>query len=202
MKITAKFLLVLVSATMAINTHATAPAEPPKLVAQTVTMSVNSRPTRTSASLAPTSQLTRDQAMGLASALSRLEGRDIIIGIVAASGSMRPYFDENALLLLEAVPFEELRLGDVVTFTHPKLQVDVAHRIVEKRGDSFWTRGDHNSSMDNIYVTRENFRRRLVGVIYLKPETNPSATPTLAATDLGRLPVPLPPRVPARKPGE
>jgi hypothetical protein len=197
MKITARFILVLVGATMAETMHANSPTEASGLVAQPLTMAVAPRATHTSGSIAPTSQLTREQAMTLASALARMNGRDIIIGVVAPSGSMRPYFDENALLLLEAVPFEDLRLGDVVTFAHPQLQIDVAHRLVEKRGDVFWTKGDHNSAMDNIYVTRQNFHRRLVGVIYIKPESGPAVTPTLAATDLSK----RPPQVPVRKQG-
>jgi hypothetical protein len=149
--------------------HATPPAGPPLLATETIARAVVPRATHLSESVAPTSELTREQAMVLAQIYSALNGKDIVVCDVAATGSMRPYFDENALLLMEAVPFSELRLGDVVTFRHPRLGTDVVHRLVEKRGNAFWTKGDHNDSMDDIYVTAANFHRRLVGVIYFQP---------------------------------
>ncbi len=137
--------------------------------AHAILCSIGSRATHSSSVLSPTSQLTRQHAQALASSFAISMGKDIIVGTVAPTGSMRPYFDEHALLLLEAVPFDQLRLGDVVTFRHPRLAIDVVHRLVEKRGNAFWTKGDHNVGMDDVYVTPENYHRRLVGVIYFQP---------------------------------
>jgi hypothetical protein len=52
--------------------------------------------------------------------------------------------------------------------------VPVVHRVLEKRGDRFWSRGDANGRMDDIYITRENFDRRVFGIIYGR---EPAVTP-------------------------
>jgi signal peptidase I len=69
---------------------------------------------------------------------------------------------------LELTPFEELKVGDIVTYRHPQLGLPVVHRIVLKDGDKFWAKGDANERMDNEYVTRENYLRRVYGLIYAK----------------------------------
>ncbi|HVU33912.1 MAG TPA: signal peptidase I [Opitutaceae bacterium] len=126
------------------------------------------RPTWSSNELAPTSVLSREEAIRLAAAIQQVERRDIVVSLVAPTGSMRPYFNENALLLLESVPFESLKPGDVVTYYDSRIGGLVAHRLIEKRGNVFWSKGDHNRVMDSIYVTPENFRRLLVGIVYLR----------------------------------
>jgi signal peptidase I len=151
---------------------------------ETIEMAASSQVTRTNRSLAPSSQLTGFQANLLAQIILNLSGRDMIIAAVAPSGSMRPYFHDNALLLLEAAPYDDLKLGDVVTFFDPQLKTIIVHRLVERRGDKFWSRGDHNSSMDKIYVTRENYRRRLAGVIYMdRPAINGDTIARAATSD-------------------
>lgn len=126
-------------------------------------------PTRANSVLTPTSQLDLETARRIAGVAAILSGKDVVAASVLPTGSMQPYFDEHAILLLEAAPFDQLRLGDVVTFYHPRLKLVVAHRLVEKRGQAFWSKGDHNSGMDDVYVTTENYQRRLMGVIYADP---------------------------------
>jgi hypothetical protein len=87
---------------------------------------------------------------------------------VLPTGSMRPFFDEKAVLLMENVPFEDLKVGDIVTYRHPSLGIPVVHRLVIKDRDKFWAKGDANEHMDNVYVTRENYLRRVYGMIYSK----------------------------------
>jgi signal peptidase I len=192
MKITRTLLVFMAGATMADTMDANSLKEAESPVTETVTLAVNPRPTYAGATVAPSSQLTREQALALASALAKVSGRDIIVAAVGPTGSMRPYFDENALLLLEAAPFGELRLGDVVTFFHPRLHVEVVHRLLEKRGDAFWSKGDHNNWMDDVLVTPENYHRRLVGVIYFQPGTAQPSDAALTAA------VRNPPKMPSR----
>jgi hypothetical protein len=79
-------------------------------------------------------------------------------------GSMRPVFDTNSILLVEEPRYETLRVGDIVIFeSDGKL---VSHRIIEKRGDKYWTQGDNNRRPDSLYVTRSNLRYRVWGVLY------------------------------------
>ncbi len=176
-------LLLTTVATTAPAVRADSLAPESAALAGAITAAIKPRPTRRGQDLTPSSQLTRDQAQMLAGALSRVNGRDIIVCSVAPTGSMRPYFDENALLLLEAAPFSELKLGDVVTFLHPRLHKLVVHRLVEKRGNVFWSKGDHNGSMDDVYVTPENYQRRLAGVVYMQPGPNAVLRAPVAAAE-------------------
>ncbi len=172
------FLAVLVVLTV---TRASASGDVPEIVpTQPVRAAVNTK--RLSLEVAPTSGVTRDEAFMMAINVAAGTGRDIVMSRVAATGSMKPYFDENSMLLLEAAPFESLKIGDVVTYFHPDLKIVVAHRLVEKRGEKFWSRGDHNPGMDNVYVTRDNYQRRLVGVIYMDPTQR--AAPAAPSTGL------------------
>jgi hypothetical protein len=184
------FTLLVAVATMAVPMSANLPEPAGAAAPQPIALALNSRPTHYSENLSPSSQLTREQALVLAIALASMNGKDIVVATVAPTGSMRPYFDENALLLLEAVPFTELKLGDVVTFGHPRLHVEVVHRLLEKRGAAFWSKGDHNNAMDDILVTPENYHRRLVGVIYFEPGAAPPPNPALVATTNSSLKAP------------
>ncbi len=117
------------------------------------------------AGLAPSSGLNRDSASSAAIAAC-LMVKDAWALHVLPTGSMRPTFDENAILLTEPARFEDLKAGDIVTFRHPSRPVPVVHRVLERRGDRFWSKGDGNGRMDDIYITRENFDRRVFGIIY------------------------------------
>ena len=55
-----------------------------------------------------------------------------------------------------------------MTYRHPKLGLPVVNRLVLKDGDKIWAKGDANERMDNEYVTRENYLRRVYGLIYSK----------------------------------
>ena len=58
--------------------------------------------------------------------------------------------------------------GDIVTYRHPRYGMPVVHRILEKRGDKFWSKGDNNGRMDEVYITRKNYQGRVFGIIYAK----------------------------------
>jgi hypothetical protein len=168
------FIFLVCGACFAGATRLGAVAESDEVVpSPLVAMAASPMPTRSNSVYAPTSAMPAPDALALARSVAGQSGRDIIVSRVAATGSMRPFFDENAVLLLEAVPYDELKLGDVITYYHPELKVLVVHRLVEKRGDNFWARGDHNGGMDNIYVTRDSYRRRLAGVLYMSPQEKP-----------------------------
>lgn len=122
-------------------------------------------PKKSLANLAPSSGLDRD-----ATTRAAMAARLMVTGggalNVLPTGSMRPTFDQNAILLTEPARFDDIRVGDIVTFWHPGHPVPVVHRVLEKRGDGFRSRGDSNGRMDDITITRENFDRRVFGIIY------------------------------------
>lgn len=131
--------------------------------------------------IAPTSTLDWTSAMKIATAARFIvKGSNLLT--VMPTGSMKPVFDERAILLTEAANFDDLKVGDIVTYKHPRYGMPVVHRILEKRGDKFWSKGDNNGRMDEVYITRSNFQGRVFGIIYAK---EPSAqaqrfSPTLA----------------------
>lgn len=113
----------------------------------------------------PTSSLTEQRARQIAQLISLVKRKSTYCSVLP-TGSMRPIFDDKSILLLEDAPFDSLKVGDIVTYRHPRLGVPVVHRLVAKDGDRFWSKGDANGRMDNVYVTRENYLRRVYGVIY------------------------------------
>ncbi len=127
------------------------------------------RETRHTLMLAPSSTLNMTAAKLVAwTVAGQLPGATV--GTVRSTGSMRPLFDEHALLILEAAPYDSLRIGDIVTYVHPQTGVLIVHRLLEKRGDAFWAKGDYNGRMDDAYVTRENYRMRVCGILYTHQE--------------------------------
>lgn len=114
---------------------------------------------------APSSSLPVSQALTVATAARFLvPGAGVLA--VQPTGSMKPVFDENALLLTEPASFDDLKVGDIVTYRHPDLGMPVVHRIAEKHGDRLWAKGDGNARMDDIYITRENYQARVFGIVY------------------------------------
>ena len=105
---------------------------------------------------------------------------------VMPTGSMEPMFNERAILLIEPARFEDLKVGDVVTYRHPQFNMVVVHRILEKHGDKFWSKGDHNGRMDQVYITRENYEARVFGIIYAResPTQTRNLSECLAASSV------------------
>lgn len=123
------------------------------------------RETRRSSGIAPSSSLDSFAAGHVASRLAPMVAGTKVCK-VAPTGSMRPLFDDNSLLLLEPAPFASLQIGDIVVFRHSATGNLIVHRILERRGDAFWTKGDHNKTMDNELVTAANYQGRVYGIIY------------------------------------
>ncbi len=151
-------------------------------VQQTVALASSDGSAGQGMGIAPTSALDWNSAMKIATAARFLvKGSNLLT--VMPTGSMKPVFDERAILLTEAANFDDLKVGDIVTYKHPRFGMPVVHRILEKRGDKFWSKGDNNGRMDEVYITRKNFQGRVFGIIYAK---EPSAqaqrfSPTFAS---------------------
>jgi len=117
----------------------------------------------------PSSSLTVAQGKQIGQLMSLMKP-GTTLSTVQATGSMKPIFDEKAVLLLEDAPFESLKVGDIVLYRHPQLGVAVAHRLVIKEAGRFWSKGDANGHMDNVYVTKANYLKRVFAVIYTNGE--------------------------------
>lgn len=143
------------------------------------------RETRRTIDRAPTSGISRGVATVVASRLSSLVNGTKVF-TVAPTGSMRPLFDDNSVLLVEPAPFGSLQIGDIVVYHHAVLDILIVHRILEKRSGGFWAKGDHNSGMDDKLVTEENYQGRVYGILYASRST-PGQTPDLLKSSGGLL---------------
>jgi len=132
-----------------------------------VALASNGAPMLRDSPEAPSSSLGWDNALRAATAAKLMvDGAGLIA--VMPTGSMEPMFNERAILLMEPARFEDLKVGDVVTFRDPGIGLIVVHRILERHGDKFWSKGDNNGRMDRVYITRENYGARVFGIIYAR----------------------------------
>jgi signal peptidase len=140
-----------------------------QILRDTAVVALSDQPSvkRSTRELTPSSSIPRDKAEQIARLFGIFKPGSSFCTVLP-TGSMKPFFDEKAILLMEAAPFEDLKVGDIVTYRHPRLGLPVVHRLVLKDGDKFWAKGDANDRMDSEYVTRENYLRRVFGLIYSK----------------------------------
>lgn len=158
MKFTTTFLFVL---SLFPSAAAVAAPEAPQLV-QSMPAPHESRRTL---AIAPASGVSRTVANYAAAQLSPLVAGTKVY-TVAPTGSMRPLFDANSVLLAEPAPFDSLQVGDIVIFRHSRTGVMVVHRILERKREGYWTMGDHNDRMDDDLVTAKNYAGRIYGILY------------------------------------
>jgi len=70
--------------------------------------------------------------------------------------SMVPTLRDGDTITVQAVPFSEIRVGDVIVFRDPH-GARVVHRVREIRRGRLWTKGDANARRDAFWVTREMY---------------------------------------------
>lgn len=78
--------------------------------------------------------------------------------VVVLSGSMEPAYKVGSIIYYKAAPFEEIQVGDPITFQNSEDGVMVTHRVAEKHETehSFETAGDANGSRDPGTVPYDN----------------------------------------------
>ena len=101
-----------------------------------------------------------------ADAVSRqIKGAKVVA--VQPNGNMRPVFETNALLVVEPARAENLRVGDIVTYEHPKLQETVVQRVLEKRDGLLL--GDGGKPLSSPEISSELMR--VVVILYVRDGT-------------------------------
>lgn len=87
------------------------------------------------------------------------------------TNSMDPFFDSEANAI-EIVPksADQIRVGDIISFTTNYMDGTIIHRVIEKgideKGIYFITKGDNNENADPGKTYFENVKRVLVAIIY------------------------------------
>ena len=105
---------------------------------------------------------------------------DADIYTVEPTGSMEPVLNEKCYLLIKIIPFNELKIGDIIVFQ--RNDTLIVHRIISFSDSRRYaaTKGDANQTSDVGYVTEENYRGIVFGVIrrdLLDPEEKLLTTP-------------------------
>lgn len=157
------FLPALLIAAIPLPGFSALPASPVKSVASVAP----SPETPFTARIAPSSNLSAATAHFVAAQLAPVvSGTEVFT--VLPTGSMRPTFDANTVLLTEPAAFQDLEIGDIVVFLHRKSGQRIVHRILERRDGGYWTKGDRGRRMDDELVTSANYLGRVYGIIYTR----------------------------------
>ncbi|MBI4132661.1 MAG: signal peptidase I [Candidatus Sungbacteria bacterium] len=97
---------------------------------------------------------------GLPRGLSRALGTPYPMATIT-SGSMWPVLKEGDLILIQAVPKQALKVGDIVVWRNP--QGFTVHRVVKLGDETFVTKGDANFK-DDAPVRYEDLIGRTVAI--------------------------------------
>lgn len=79
-------------------------------------------------------------------------------GYAVLSKSMEPMFSKGDVVFSKDVTFEELNVGDVITFTHGEDSKLTTHRITEidAKKKCVLTKGDSNKTLDPAWVAADD----------------------------------------------
>ena len=94
---------------------------------------------------------------------------------VTPTGSMKPTFDENYILLVKKQDFKKLKIGDIILWQCPdsitwadgKKHFLICHRIwgISSGHSMLLTKGDNNFQIDDIQITEDMYVGTVVGFI-------------------------------------
>lgn len=87
--------------------------------------------------------------------------------VLVVSGSMLPSIQINSLSIMKYCSIDEIEVGDVVMYYHPRMQINITHRAIEKYEAEeepayLIVKGDANSSSDDIHVTDDMLVGKLI----------------------------------------
>jgi signal peptidase I len=127
--------------------------------------------------LASRSNLLKESAVILAQLTADVAGgREFMI---APTGSMKPTLDENSVVTVEAVCFDQLRSGDIVIYRNIS-GAPVVHRLYEKAGGCWFVLGENNARVDREAVPGANLLGRVCAIFYTSSGSRAAAQTTLA----------------------
>lgn len=101
--------------------------------------------------------------------LVKLDVHDPSWASIANTESMDPVIDSEANTIRVQVPFEEIKVGDIITYQHPT-EGKIIHRVVHADNDEFGEylvlKGDNNPTNDPIKVRADMVLGKVVAIIY------------------------------------
>lgn len=138
---------------------------------------------------APTSDLSRDNAMNLARLTAAAIGGQVFT--IAPTGSMKPTLDETSIVAIEPSEFANLRRGDLVVYM--SLQgAPILHRLHRQApGGNWFVLGDNNPAVDAEGVTPKNFIGRVCAIFYTSTQAT-GGTPAFASPSRANIPAESP----------
>ena len=80
---------------------------------------------------------------------------------IVLSGSMSPTFNYGDLIVVKEVDYDDLKVGDVVSFRNSK-KVVTTHRIYGEKNGCFETKGDNNNDKDRGIVCEKHIEGKYI----------------------------------------
>ena len=81
---------------------------------------------------------------------------------VVVSDSMYPYIKVNSIVITKRVNYNDIKVGDVISFDVETIEYSVCHRVIEITDDGLVTKGDNSAVIDVAKVREENLNGKLV----------------------------------------
>ena len=83
------------------------------------------------------------------------------------SGSMLPTLQIYSVNLMKNVDISDIEVGDIIVYRNTSRRINIIHRVYEidyneTYGIILKTKGDNNSSPDNVLITKDNFIGKIV----------------------------------------
>lgn len=78
------------------------------------------------------------------------------------TGSMEPKIKQYGLVIVEKNDFNDIKVGDIISFNMPGIDKHVCHRVVSIDNGVITTKGDNNHKPDLGSVTEANFIGKVV----------------------------------------
>ena len=85
---------------------------------------------------------------------------------IEPTGSMEPTIGNHTVVFTQMIPWESLRVGDIIVYETPAHELYV-HRIVSisSKRSYMILKGDANGGSDPWYVTREMYRGKVLAIV-------------------------------------
>jgi signal peptidase len=81
---------------------------------------------------------------------------------IITSGSMAPELEVNSLVLIAETNYDEVQVGDIISYRSGSYDLPICHRVIDKTDDGLITQGDNVSIPDGEAVTADMVRGKLI----------------------------------------